>query len=301
MKEIDLTGFSKITKEEWLRQAEKQLGDKEALNALSWLSDQSIPVDPYYDNSDLRGLEYLDAFFKTLKPFRWKLYEEIKVDDERSANQIALEALAGGCDGLIFTLIRETNPDVLMEEILTEICDISFQTSGDLDDNFRSIANTFYLSNSFRNVISVEGSTKNQADQIVEIIRERKNESYIIRESDPDFFLEIAAIRALRYLLSEKTNDDPWSIHIHTTVPFHKEEDHQWFLNTTSGLASILGGTNSIRFSTASGSPRISRNVGNLIREESGIEEYTDQCRGAYYVEVLTHKIIESCTKKLTS
>ena len=39
--------------------------------------------------------------------------------------------------------------------------------------------------------------------------------------------------------------------------------------------------------------PRITRNVGNLIREESKITEYQDQCGGAYLVEVLTDQIIK--------
>ena len=61
-----------------------------------------------------------------------------------------------------------------------------------------------------------------------------------------------------------------------------------------------MGGSHSVDFSTASGDTRISRNTGNLIREESGINTYSDQCGGSYYVETLTDKIIKKVTEKLS-
>jgi methylmalonyl-CoA mutase N-terminal domain/subunit len=106
--------------------------------------------------------------------------------------------------------------------------------------------------------------------------------------------MEIATLRALKFLLKKSGH-----IHIHTHIPKHASDEHQWFLNTTAGLASILGGSHSIDFSTAIGDPRISRNTGNLIREESGIEEYSDQCGGSYYIEVLTDRIVKKVEEKL--
>ncbi|MEM6812768.1 MAG: methylmalonyl-CoA mutase family protein [Bacteroidota bacterium] len=114
---------------------------------------------------------------------------------------------------------------------------------------------------------------------------------WVYRKAFPDFFLEIATVRAFRFMLNikKKRND----IRIHTSIPHHKLAENQWFLNTTSGLASILGGSDSIDIPTAIGHDRISRNIGHLIREESGIDMYEDQCGGSYLIESLTHQIIQ--------
>ena len=119
---------------------------------------------------------------------------------------------------------------------------------------------------------------------------------WIQRPTLPDFFLEIATLRALRYVIDSKGKRE---LHIHSNIPKHESKDHQWFLNTTGGMASILGGTHSVSFETTTGSSRISRNVGNIIREESGISHFEDQCGGSFYIELLTHKIIEEVKKEV--
>jgi hypothetical protein len=166
---------------------------------------------------------------------------------------------------------------------MRDICDIGLRSDEEMDT-----VQGIKMMLSPNGNCKIISETKNPILQIGEALDSQKY-PYIYRHSLPDFFLEIATLRAMKYLFQE-IGIAP---HIHSHVPRHPSDEHQWFLNTTAGLASILGGTNSIDFTTAIGDPRISRNTGNLIREESGIYEYTDQCGGSYYVEMLTHKIIE--------
>lgn len=298
LKELNLEGFPALSKEEWKVLAENQLKGSDP-STLNWKVDHALSIEPYYDASDLDGLEYLLDFFSKSNSFNWKLYEEILVVEEKSANKKALEALQGGCDGVVFNIRHEVDQRTLLEGVLTEICDVSVRVSSkELQGD--SIANVggFNAGGNNSNAYTMAHFTT-QVEGIVQMLKSIGSESHILRVADSDFFLEIASIRALRFLLSDVLAKDPWSFQIHTTIPLHAEVDHQWFLNSTAGLASILGGTSSVSFTTAEGNSRISRNVGNLIREESGISSYSDQCGGSYFVERLTHSIIQECKSQL--
>lgn len=290
MKNLDLSVFPKVDKASWNELAKKQLKGEDPNRVLSWKTLGDLSLSPYYDSSDLQGLEDQIYFFESLPNHAWKLYEEVSVNNEKESNIRAIEALMGGCNGIIFTLEKISNFDELLKDINFEICDLSFITNADLSPSSgcNGMTNENCVFESKKHISAVS--------QIVELISS-SNKEFVYRTSFPDFFLEIAAVRALRYLSNTYLKNP--QLKIHTSITSHTQDDHQWFLNTTAGLATILGGSHSISFSASLGDERISRNTGNLIREESGIEEYQDQCGGSYYVEVLTHKLIEETLKKV--
>jgi hypothetical protein len=290
LKELNLDIFPQINKDQWKKLAENQLKGGNPDDQLMWKNDAQINLEGYYDQEDLRGLEYLNDFFSKLRPFRWKLYEEVDGGDSKKANEKILNALMGGCDGVILSI---ENPDLLdgaLKEVDRNICDISIRSNEHI--NPEGLSGMMIMPDG--NCLLVE-ETENPISQLLEVLK-GEDQNFIYRNAFSDFFLEISTVRALRFLLGEAGRGNN---HIHTYIPKHQSNEHQWFLNTTAGLASILGGSHSIDFTTAIGDPRISRNTGNLIREESGIDEYTDQCGGSYYIEVLTDKIIKGVKEKL--
>ncbi|MEO9869357.1 methylmalonyl-CoA mutase family protein [Ekhidna sp.] len=289
MKELDLNVFPKIDRTGWENLAQKQLKGANPLHELSWKNDGGLDLERYYDESDLIELTYLSDFFTDLKPHRWKLYQRIASEDIKEANREALEALMGGCDGIIFDLTNSNKTDDLLKNIDEQICDLSF-----INNSLDSLPTKSVLFTDSNCIFEKKPHTS-PITQLVELISSLESETFVHRKAFVDFFLEIASVRALRYLLNQKSME----VHIHTQIPKHESEEHQWFLNTTAGLASILGGSHSIDLTTHIGDSRISRNTGNLIREESGIKEYTDQCGGSYYIEVLTDKIIKEVVEKL--
>ncbi|MEQ9468505.1 MAG: methylmalonyl-CoA mutase family protein [Ekhidna sp.] len=290
MKNLDLTIFPPIPNDEWKQLAERQLKGANPDEELSWKNEAGIELKGYYDASDLEPLRYLADFFTTLPSHRWKLYEEVSVRETKFANQQVLKALMGGCDGVILKVSNVVELEEATSDVNIAICDICTISDEALSTKYFSGFQIMPNGNCFR-----AKDVENPIDQISEVISGLLDHSYIYRHALSDFFLEIAAVRALRFLLNQRGSN----ANIHTHVPLHHSKDHQWFLNTTAGLASILGGSHSIDFSTAIGDSRISRNTGNLIREESGIEEYKDQCGGSYYIEVLTDKIIKGVEEKL--
>ncbi|MDE0472835.1 MAG: methylmalonyl-CoA mutase family protein [Ekhidna sp.] len=282
MKDIQFSDFPKANFDDWLSAAKKQLKKEDPLSELIWESHETPSLNPYYDSTDLSELTNQVQFFQKLPPHQWKLYEEIQVKNEREANSEALEGLAGGCDGIIFNLSNEIDTELLLKGIDTSSCDVS---------TFSVYQKGIFTRMNCDNTL-VEGNTSSSpASQISEILDGLKHQKHIYRNSFSDFFSEIATVRALRYFLaSEKGIPD---VFIHSSIQPHSNPEYQWFTNTIAGLASILGGSHSISLPTAIGDKRITRNVGNLIREESKITSYSDQCGGSYFVESLTAKIVE--------
>ena len=291
MEDLNLKIFTRKTKEDWIKLAATQLKGADPLHELAWSNAALIELDGYYDFSDIEKLSDQLTFFTNLESHQWKIYELIEVDESETANKKALSALMGGADGIIFNLKNKVAFAPFLKDIDLEICDVSIigESVSKEDHNL----NGFNLSPTGNciNAIQFHDPTK----QIQEIVDCRGSKKHIYRTAFKDFFLEIATIRAIRFILQNDIGIVPV---IHTHIAAHEALDRQWFLNTSAGLASIIGGSHSVSFTTSQGDSRISRNVGNLIREESGIVEYSDQCGGSYYIEVLTNKLIQQIHRK---
>lgn len=289
MKELDLSIFPKSSPHDWLQVAQEQLEGENPYERLAWESLGVKHLKPYYDEADLENLTYLSDFFGSIVPHRWKLYEKIAVESEREANEIALKALMGGCDGIIFYFEKEINEDQLLKEINVSICDISAFPSLLLTEGCTGM--------NIHNCVFESSKNHDPIGQLTNLLSNVTSQHrWIHRKAFSDFFLEIASVRALRFLLETHKQCSPF---IHTTVPKHASKDHQWFLNTTGGMAAILGGSHSIDMPTAMGDRRITANVAHLIREESYIKYYNDPCGGSYFIESLTDQIIGGVKRNL--
>lgn len=72
--------------------------------------------------------------------------------------------------------------------------------------------------------------------------------------------------------------------------------------NTTEAMSALLGGCNSLSISAfdelfsipTDFSKRISRNISNLLKDESYFDKVSDPAAGSYYIEELTDKLVES-------
>lgn len=126
-----------------------------------------------------------------------------------------------------------------------------------------------------------------------------------------DYFMEIAKIRAFRYLFSklveafDPTLKDKAKTHIHgVTLRRNKTiyDAHVNMLRTTiETLAGVVGGVdsfttepyNAVFAKPAEFAQRIAVNQQIIIKEEAYADKVTDPAGGSYYVENLTIKLIE--------
>jgi len=130
-----------------------------------------------------------------------------------------------------------------------------------------------------------------------------------------NFFMEIAMLRAARYLwhrlITPFNPKNPKSTMLRTHVQtsgwsLTAQDPYNNIIRTTlEALAAALGGTQSLHtnsFDEAVGLPtdfsaRIARNTQIIIQEESQICHVADPLGGSYYVEALTGEIIKEAQK----
>jgi len=130
-----------------------------------------------------------------------------------------------------------------------------------------------------------------------------------------NFFMEIAMLRAARFLWSELTSQfnpaNPKSSMLRTHVQtsgwsLTEQDPYNNIIRTTiEAMAAVLGGTQSLHtnsFDEAVGLPtdfsaRIARNTQLVIQEESQVCHVVDPLGGSYYVEALTGAVIQEARK----
>ena len=132
-----------------------------------------------------------------------------------------------------------------------------------------------------------------------------------------NFFMEIAKLRAARFLWSEMIKEEfspknPKSLMLRTHcqtsgVSLTSQDPYNNIVRTTiEAMAAVLGGTQSLHtnsFDEALALPtpfsaQIARNTQLILREESGLTKVVDPLAGSYYLESLTDSMIRE-TKKL--
>jgi methylmalonyl-CoA mutase len=130
-----------------------------------------------------------------------------------------------------------------------------------------------------------------------------------------NFFMEIAKLRAARYLWAKLIQQfgpkDPRSsmlrTHCQTSGASLTEQDpyNNVVRTTIEALAATLGGTQSLHTNALDEavalpslfSARIARNTQLIVAEESGITHVVDPLGGSYYVESLTHSLVNEASK----
>jgi len=126
------------------------------------------------------------------------------------------------------------------------------------------------------------------------------------------YFIEIAKLRALRFLWAKITNEygisdsNSAKMHIHSVSSSLNKTVYDPYVNmlrtTTETMSAALGGADSITvlpFDFVSGKTselgiRIARNQQLLLKGESHFDKVNDPAAGSYYVENLTDELIEN-------
>ncbi|MBC2716820.1 MAG: methylmalonyl-CoA mutase [Desulfobacteraceae bacterium] len=130
-----------------------------------------------------------------------------------------------------------------------------------------------------------------------------------------NFFMEIAMLRAARFLWADLMKQfnpkNPKSLMLRTHCQtsgwsLTQQDPYNNIIRTTlECLAAVLGGTQSLHtnsFDEAVSLPtdisaRVARNTQIIVQEESQVTRVVDPLGGSYYVESLTHSIIEKARK----
>ncbi|MDA3911308.1 MAG: methylmalonyl-CoA mutase family protein [Bacteroidales bacterium] len=205
-------------------------------------------------------------------------------------------------------------------------CDCSAKLFSEIKDRlpaFRPIAiEAKYFQNSGSNLTQELGFALSEAvyylDKLtdagfdIDDIAKRIQFNYAV---GPNYFIEIAKLRAARMLWAKLTDaygikdKNAAKIHMHVETAKWNMSVYDPYVNmlraTTECMSGILGGANSINvlpFSTPYGDPtvfseRIARNVQLILKEESHFGKVQDPAAGSYYIETLTDTLAENAWK----
>ncbi len=124
-----------------------------------------------------------------------------------------------------------------------------------------------------------------------------------------NYFMEIAKIRALRYLWTKLLEaydiKDNMEINIHAITSNYNKTAYDPYVNilrsTTEAMSAVIGGVDSLTvrpFDAVYKSPdafsqRIARNIQLILKEEAHFDKVIDPAGGAYYIESLTNSFIQ--------
>ncbi len=274
----------------------------------------------------------------------WKASAFIEVNDEKSANKLALNCLNQGYNELIFKF-NSNNIDweLLLKEILVEYIHtrLAFQNIEQLRSflttNFISKIHYFSfeidpLANNFNEfeaelkhltanrVLGINGFECQQIGactwQEIGVVLSTAHE-LLNRGFNPsqlalsigigsNYFLEIAKVRALRYLWNQITtaynSDNSAEIvaHVGWTNKSLIDQHTNLLRQTTETMSAAAGGADSIvvhpydQNSTDGSSEfayRMAANISNLLKEESYFDKVQDPLKGSRIIENLTQLI----------
>jgi methylmalonyl-CoA mutase len=108
----------------------------------------------------------------------------------------------------------------------------------------------------------------------------------------PNYFLEIAKLRAARLVCSALPVTAKARIHVQTAPA-------NLVGATTEAMSAVIGGCDSLTIVPDGFDPRLALNIQRIVREEAHLADMADPAKGAYYVEALTDALAREAWKML--
>jgi len=303
---LSFSEFDAVDYNQWLGAAQLPLKGKQPEEVFAWPSAFGGDLLPYYNEEHAVHTGYLYHFFLQMPAYQWVQYEPVYVDDERKANQHALDALMSGCNGVLFILDKKTDVQSLTKHIEWQHCHVAFYDHTETDEMksklLPHIEKGYYLQRSTHSGFCDEwfedDPVENTVSMLLDYLSYPVDKPIVFLNAGLDYFHEMSRIRGIRYLLHRVATQsgramNPGDLQIHVQPVFQLEKDENWFAQSVVCTSSLLGGAQSISLKASEGYDRTSRNIGNIIRFESKIDTFQDAVSGSYFIDYLTDGFIQ--------
>lgn len=274
--------FKPANASDWEAAAREELNGANPFEKLAHTAN-GLSIQPFYaPNKVIHPQPLLPVSEnKFLGPRTWFNCPRIKVQDAKKANQMALECLKQGADGIFFELDDEVNLKVLLKDIEWPVCSLNFLVKKNPGKISAAIAD-FVKAKKFKgrmfhgalfcstpretfskapfHEIGFPIKTSGPVEEIVEgftlmtsvLKKNFSTQSGRVAFSmilGSDFFVEVAKLRAMRMvwdkiLKTSKTKSTTLFIHawIPAWIDKHYDPHGNMLKSTTAGMAAILGG-----------------------------------------------------------
>lgn len=329
--------FEKASVEGWLKKLSSDLKGK-PIDELEWTK-KGISGKPFYTQEDLKQSLNLANVHPEPEKFGdrfWVNFQYIQVDNDEQANQKALESLSQGAEGVFFTCHSIPNFHTLLKKVQLPYCQVSFELAEGMDvSHFCEAYRSYVIDQGYKRE-DINGQLINHTPFTQEHFPNFQTSSYRFRangdlhsdmvnfvqaldpstpahqlaifvELEDDYFLEIAKLRALRYLLKARYGEGFSIIGITKGWSAPLEDPHTHLLHaTTQAMSAILGGVDGLVVQPFYPifpkrpilAERIARNISTLLRDESHLGKVVDPAAGSYYIDSLTMDLIGNQEKQ---
>ena len=269
------TEFNSTNAAQWKEQLVKDLKGID-YNTLVWKTNSGVDIQPFYTKENLNTPP--TPVFNTMD---WAICEAVYVDDDKTANEQALNALQNGASGLVFHISKKTDYTILLNNISIEHIYTLFKTTPKNENELRSYLKSIKTGSSCfiecdellsgtiepqSATIAIDvtlyqeagSNTINELAFSISHLNEYLNISsdvkhiHISVSVGGDFFMEIAKLRALRKLINFLLNQYSIQadVHIHAKTTSINKSNIDSYTNmlrsTTEAMSSSIGGANSI-------------------------------------------------------
>ena len=336
--------FPPHSKRQWLGQVAQENGGQLRDADLLWTPEKGLAMDTYATPEDLDKIPVAALQAVQKRYPGWQLRSWIDVyDDEVAANRQARQALEQGATALEFYIRGNVSLSLLLKGLKTTSVPIYFsgtvdyetllsnlrrffpyrlqggfgldphataQAAAVLDKRrdsplFRPLCLTevlveFPLTPLFDGLIRTLETLGEQGFSPTEIISGLEIEFAV----GPHYFVELAKIRAIRFLVAKIQEtfgvSEPVPVFLHAisrhAVPEASSTDFTDLLRaTTEALSAVAGGCDAltIRDSQDAFSTRLARNISHLFQHEAQCSRVADPAAGSYALEKLTWLLVE--------
>ena len=314
---IDSAGFSSITTEDWRNRVEKELKGKSYNDHLVWESLDGFKIESWQNQPPKNQCNLIPL------SRAWHLMTMVTEQDAQTANKIALKSLMNGSEATWFTKSFQGAAEAVVRNGIDDSIASVFIAGNTIFDPYHTLLKSG--SDSEVNLdqqivfdgkrLRERGSTAIQEIaylicQAIEWCSKHgfDRDVYFKTANGSGFLTEMAKIRALRWIWSSILNNEgvpksnPRIIATNLTIGYSKNDEHTNILRATSvAMSAICGGAQYIMIepwdiewkSENDFSERITRNIQNLLKDESKMDVNLNPADGSYFTENLTTAIAE--------
>ncbi|HMU97201.1 MAG TPA: methylmalonyl-CoA mutase family protein [Chitinophagales bacterium] len=246
----------------------------------------------------------------TRKTQDWQITEYITVENCEKANQEALNALQNGANTILFNFknnaFNQEQIAILVKDFLLDAITIYAKNIGNTSVHLLSEYSINYNPKIF---VPQQKSTVNELLFAVHYLFQNEAEiSNVHFNIGQNYFLEIAKIRAFRWLVAQinqlQIKNKQFVLFSETGFENRNDDfiENNILRNTTEAMSAILGGCDALIIHPHENSNlgrRIARNIHHLLYYESNFKQIPDVVKGTYYIEYLTYQLAKKTWEQL--
>lgn len=276
-------------KEQWNSVIEKKLKAGQSLDDLLVEYEDGITMMPNIVSEEIQDIDHhLDL------SSAWVNMARIPNDTDVEMNRLIHLALNQGANGLVLDLKASNDYQNVLDGVMTEYLDIIVKSDNEIALDTYKHPNVTVVINDNDQIVELPRNEKISAFRALRDQLDNDKPLFFSISVSKDLLFEIAFLRAVRLYLQEAKFKDVKLYGRFDVEGTNELGDYNLIEKTYKTMSIIIGGADAV-ISDYKGDEdsRLTLNIQNILDLESSFKQVMDPTKGAYYIEMLTSKILE--------